>query len=96
MNLRQRQVTSERIYDFFWNLAHVVPLSDPPNRHTRPSNARSPAANVRTPRVQTTYLGHGCHNSEYNALTKPATESGLSYMCTRYRLKSMPRRLRGS
>ena len=31
MNLRQRQVTSERLYDLFRNLTHVVPLSDPAN-----------------------------------------------------------------
>jgi len=31
VNLRQRQVTSERLYDFFWNLTHVVPLNDPAN-----------------------------------------------------------------
>ena len=31
MNLRQRQVTSERLYDLFRNQAHVVPLSNPAN-----------------------------------------------------------------
>ena len=31
MNLRQRQVTSERLYDLFRNLTHVVPLNDPAN-----------------------------------------------------------------
>lgn len=31
MNLRKRQVTSERLHDFFRNLARVMPLSDSAN-----------------------------------------------------------------
>jgi hypothetical protein len=50
MNLRQRQVTSERLHDLFRNLTHVVPLSDPPNRNTCSGNARPAAANLSAPR----------------------------------------------
>jgi hypothetical protein len=31
MNLRQRQLASECLYNLFRNLTHVVPLSDPAN-----------------------------------------------------------------
>ena len=61
MNLRQRQVTSERLYHLFRNLTHVVPLSDPTNCDTRPGNARPTAANVGTSRDQATYLADGRH-----------------------------------
>ena len=61
MNLRQRQVPPERLYDLFRNLAHIVPLSDPANRDTRPGNARPTAANIGTSRDQAAYLGDGCH-----------------------------------
>ena len=61
MNLRQRQVISERLYDLFRNLTHVVPLGDPANRDTRPGNARPAAANVGTSGDQAAYLGDSCH-----------------------------------
>jgi hypothetical protein len=61
MNLRQRQVTSERLYDLFWSLTHVVPLSDSMNGDTCPGNARPAAANLGAPRDQAAYLGDGCH-----------------------------------
>ena len=48
MYLGQRQVTSERLYDLFRSQAHVVPLSDPPNRDTRSGYTRSAPANVGT------------------------------------------------
>ena len=50
MNLRKRQVTSERLYDLFRNLTHVVPLNDPANGDTCPGDARPPAANLGTSR----------------------------------------------
>ena len=65
MYLRQRQVTSERLYDLFWNQAHVVPLSDPPNRNTCPGDARPAAANLGASRDQAAYLGDGCHDFKY-------------------------------
>ena len=65
VNLRQRQVTSERLYDLFWNQAHVVPLSDPPNRNARPGDARPAAANLGASRDQAAYLGDGCHDFKY-------------------------------
>lgn len=61
MYLRQRQVPSERLYDFFRNQAHVVPLSNPANRDTRRGNARPAAANIGTPGDQAAYFGDGCH-----------------------------------
>jgi hypothetical protein len=60
MYLRQRQVTKFPD-DFFWNEAHVMPLSDPANGNTRPGNARPAAANLGTARDEAAYLGHGCH-----------------------------------
>src|ERR1035441_7412106 len=61
MHLRQRQVTSERLYDLFRNQAHVVPLSDPANRNTRPGNARPAAANLGALGDQAANLGDGRH-----------------------------------
>lgn len=45
MYLRQRQMTPERLYDLFRNLAHVVPLSYPANGDT------CPATHGRPPRI---------------------------------------------
>ena len=61
MYLRQRQVTSERLHDFFWNQAHVVPLSDPANRYTRSGNAWPAAANLGASGDQAAYVGDTCH-----------------------------------
>jgi hypothetical protein len=57
MNLRQRQVTAERLYDLFRNPTHVVPLGNPPNRNTRPGDARPAAANLGASRDRATYPG---------------------------------------
>ena len=68
VNLRQRQMTSERLYDLFWNLTHVVPLSDPANGDTRPGNTGPASANLGASRDQATYLRHGCHDFQDTAL----------------------------
>ena len=81
MNLRQRQVTSERLHDLFRNLTHVVPLSDPANGDTRPGNARPPAANVRASRDQATYLGDGCHAFQHNTLGDSQERAGQGAGC---------------
>ena len=72
MYLRQRQVACERLYDLFRNQAHVVPLSDPANRNTRPGNARPAAANLGAPGDQAAYLSDGSHGLQYNAPLKSA------------------------
>jgi hypothetical protein len=77
MNLRQRQVTAERLYDLFRNLTHVVPLSNPPNRNTRPSDARSAAANLGASRDQATYLGYGCHDFKYKSSEEADKRVGI-------------------
>jgi len=58
MNLCQRQV-AKLPHDLLRNQSHVVPLGDSANGDARSGNARPPAANVRAPRDQATYLG--CH-----------------------------------
>jgi hypothetical protein len=60
MDLRQRQV-AKLPHDLFWNQAHIVPLSDPPNRNARSGNARPAAANLGTSRDQAAYLNDSCH-----------------------------------
>jgi hypothetical protein len=70
MYLRQRQVTSERLYDLFRNLTHVVPLSNSSDRDTRSGDTRPSTANIGAPRDQAAYLGDGCHRLKYNARRK--------------------------
>ncbi len=60
MNLRQQQV-AKLPHDFFRNQPHVVPLSDPSNRNTRPCDARPAAANLGTSSDQAACLGNGRH-----------------------------------
>ena len=74
MNLRQRQVTSERLYNLFRNLTHVMPLSDPANGNSCPGYTRPPAAYVGASRDQAAYLGHRRHDFKYSATERMADE----------------------